>query len=259
MESKKIRPISKFTAIISLFILLISIQSAFAEEKVIIDNLEVQHYRGKTGKWIMPESRKKLKSIIRKFRVTMSEVKQINGSKFKYRDYIFIPYSKEYYEKLKVNGLERKSVNSTKNEYIWPIRRVRRITSTFGMRWGQLHTGVDLPATKGTPVIAALDGRIISVGYSGGHGKSIYVEHRNHFYSRYSHNSVILVKKGDFIKKGQIIALVGSTGNSTGNHLHFEIRYNDIPLNPLDFLPRKEHLKKAHKMKSAMKRRKRRR
>ncbi|MCL2025750.1 MAG: M23 family metallopeptidase, partial [Leptospirales bacterium] len=92
-----------------------------------------------------------------------------------------------------------------------------------------------------------------SCSYNGGHGNTILVAHKNNFYTRYSHNSENLVKPGDEVKKGQIIALAGSTGNSTGPHLHFEIRFNDIPLNPLDFLPTDEDIVIVKHTKSAPK------
>ncbi len=99
-------------------------------------------------------------------------------------------------------------------------------------------------------IVAVMDGRVLSTRYDGGFGRTICMEHRDNFFTRYAHCDVILVKDGDFIRKGQLIGLVGSTGTSTGNHLHFEIRYNDIPLNPLDFLPYKENLRHMHKFRN---------
>lgn len=240
-----------FIATILIFSISIGISSA--GEKTCIDNFDIQEYKGQTGKWILIESKGKLFFYLKKFHVTLKQVKNINGKNFSYGNYLFIPYSEKYLAELKEMGITRTVINSSDSEYIWPISIVGRITSAFGIRWGQFHTGVDLPANQGTPVVAAMDGRVVSAEYTGGHGNSLLIEHRNNLYSRYSHNSVLLVKRGEFVKKGQIIAFVGCTGNSTGNHLHFEVRYKDIPLNPLDFLPIKEHLDKPHFFKSNLK------
>jgi murein DD-endopeptidase MepM/ murein hydrolase activator NlpD len=91
---------------------------------------------------------------------------------------------------------------------------------------------------------------VLSTVYAGGYGLTVEIEHRNNYTTKYAHLSVMFVKKGEFVKKGQLIALVGTTGNSTGPHLHFEIRSNDIPLDPLDFLPRRDSIKILHTLKN---------
>ncbi len=215
---------------------------SYAGEKVIIDNWDFHQYKGKLGLWKLIESKNHLRFILKKYKSTYRDFYSINGRRFDYNSYLFIPYSENSIRELKKKNLKRKSVNVSRDQFIWPIEGVDRITSAFGMRWGVFHNGVDLPKRKGTPVVAAMDGIVIESGYSGGYGNTISVQCRNRIFTRYSHNSVLLVKKGDLVRKGQVIAFVGSTGNSTGNHLHFEIRYKNIPLNPLDFLPKRENI-----------------
>ncbi|MFC1670609.1 M23 family metallopeptidase [Spirochaetota bacterium] len=209
------------------------------------NNNELFHFNGRMGQWLMVDSKKKLGQLMEIYGTTINDIKKVNGREIRYGKFIFIPISNTLLEEDYI--YKEKSPHTGINEFIWPISRVERISSSFGIRWGHFHTGIDMPRAKGTPIVAAMDGRVVYTGYSGGHGNTIYLEHRKKLYSRYSHISVMLVKKGELVKKGQIIALVGSTGNSTGNHLHFEIRYNDIPLNPLDFLPPKNNMKRFHR------------
>jgi murein DD-endopeptidase MepM/ murein hydrolase activator NlpD len=98
------------------------------------------------------------------------------------------------------------------------------------------HTGVDLIAVPGTPVLAAAGGVVAVSSYNSEYGNQIDVDHDNGLTSRYAHLSKSLVKVGDVVMKGQVIANVGSTGRSTGPHLHFEVREKGIPLNPNKFL-----------------------
>jgi murein DD-endopeptidase MepM/ murein hydrolase activator NlpD len=215
---------------------------SYAGEKVPVDNWEIHQYKGNLGLWKLIESKNHLRLALKKFGSSYKEFYAINGRKFKYGSYLFVPYSVNYLSELQKKNLKRKILNVSGDQFIWPIEGVDRITSAFGMRWGVFHNGVDLPKRRGTPVIAAMDGIVIESAYSGGYGNTISIMCRNNIFTRYSHNSVLLVKKGDLVKKGQVIAFVGSTGNSTGNHLHFEIRYKNIPLNPLDFLPKRENI-----------------
>jgi murein DD-endopeptidase MepM/ murein hydrolase activator NlpD len=219
---------------------------AFAEDSIPVDNLTIQEYNGHCGIWATVESQAKLNFYINKFSITMKDVQDINGTTITWGANIFIPYSDKYLKELEDQGIKRETVASQKSDFIWPLANVENISSTFGQRGGRFHTGADMPATKGTPIVAVMDGRVISTRYDGGFGNTVCIEHRDGFLTRYAHNSAIFVKPGDYVKKGQVIALVGSTGNSTGNHLHFEIRYNDIPLNPMDFLPYKENLAESH-------------
>lgn len=222
-----------------LILLTASAVSASAGETVFVDNENIQQYRGHLGRWVHFTSSAVLEKRISETGSSDKEVVKINDADFRKRNLAFVPFSAEYIKKLKSKGISREIRHSGKNEFIWPLGSYDfdHISSPFGYRYGRLHAGADIPAVKGTPVVAAMDGKVVFAAYAHGHGKSILIEHRNHFYTRYSHNSVLLVEKGDYVKKGQIISRVGSTGNSTGNHLHFEVRYNNIPLNPLDFLP----------------------
>lgn len=219
------------------FIFLIYFTQSLFAKSVQVDNYNLQDYRGRTGRWVFVLSYNSLKYLSKKFSVTVESIKEANGGTVQYNRYLFIPFNDEMVAELKKTGKARTELQSNNDEFIWPVENILRITSAFGMRNGELHVGVDLPSYKGTPIVAARDGRVVLSKYIEGYGKLICIEHRNHFYTRYSHNSELFVRYGDYVRKGQIIGLVGSTGNSTGNHLHFEIRYNDIPLNPLDFLP----------------------
>ncbi len=98
------------------------------------------------------------------------------------------------------------------------------------------HTGLDLSGPVGSKVAASNDGRVVSAGYNGAYGNMIDVDHGFGIVTRYGHLSQIKVKKGQEVHKGQIIGIQGSTGRSTGAHLHYEVRYNDRPLNPANFL-----------------------
>ncbi|MFP6654523.1 MAG: LysM peptidoglycan-binding domain-containing M23 family metallopeptidase [Myxococcota bacterium] len=127
--------------------------------------------------------------------------------------------------------------SQTKLRFLWPARG--RLSSRFGMRKGRPHEGIDLAASRGTPIYASESGRVIHSGRMSGYGKVVIVKHAGAFRTVYAHASRLLVRKGAFVERGQKIALVGSTGRSTGPHVHFEIRRSEKPLNPLAFLPRK--------------------
>lgn len=99
-----------------------------------------------------------------------------------------------------------------------------KLTSRYGSRWGRLHGGVDLAGPVGTPVHAAHDGVVVKAEWYGGYGKVVIIKHDNGVYSLYGHNSKWKVTKGQRVKAGQLIALMGNTGFSTGPHSHFEIR-----------------------------------
>ena len=121
-------------------------------------------------------------------------------------------------------------------EFAWPVHG--EIMSPFGMRHGEHHEGIDIRAPKGTLVRAAEAGRVIHADASlAGYGKMIVLKHAGRLYSVYAHNSKLLVEVGQFVEKGQEIAEVGATGNATTSHLHFEIRSNNTPRDPLEFLP----------------------
>ncbi|GKX68472.1 M23 family metallopeptidase [Inconstantimicrobium mannanitabidum] len=110
------------------------------------------------------------------------------------------------------------------------------ITSPYGARWGEVHHGVDIAANYGDPVGAALDGIVVEAGYNDIYGNTLILSHGNGIQTVYGHSSKLLVRVGDEIKKGQIIALAGSTGRSTGPHVHFELRNNGIAINPISYI-----------------------
>lgn len=110
------------------------------------------------------------------------------------------------------------------------------ISSRFGMRWGRTHTGIDIAAQYGSDVKAADGGVVTWVGYDGSYGKLIKIDHGANYVTYYGHLSKYYVKVGQKVYKGQKIGAVGNTGNSTGPHLHFEIRKNGVPTNPLGHL-----------------------
>ncbi|MGF1487015.1 MAG: peptidoglycan DD-metalloendopeptidase family protein [Prochloraceae cyanobacterium] len=123
--------------------------------------------------------------------------------------------------------------------YRWPAKGI--ITSGYGWRWGRLHKGVDIAGPVGTPIFAAAPGKVISAGWnSGGYGNLVKIRHYDGSTTLYAHNSSLLVRRGQSVSQGQMIARMGSTGFSTGPHLHFEIHKGHRgAVNPMAYLPRK--------------------
>ena len=116
----------------------------------------------------------------------------------------------------------------------WPTGGA--VISPFGMRYGRFHSGIDIAAASGAPVVAAEGGRVIRSGWHGGYGICIDISHGNGVVTRYAHLSCTAVSVGTEVQRGQYIGAVGSTGNSTGPHLHFEVIINGQPQNPLNYL-----------------------
>jgi murein DD-endopeptidase MepM/ murein hydrolase activator NlpD len=121
--------------------------------------------------------------------------------------------------------------------------RLSSITSAFGYRSdpfdsenAELHPGIDFRGAKGDPVHVTADGNVVFTGRKGGYGNCIIVQHKNDFQTLYGHLSHVDVKEGQSVKTGDVIGKVGSTGRSTGAHLHYEVRKNGKPINPVKFL-----------------------
>jgi len=120
-------------------------------------------------------------------------------------------------------------------DFAWPVRG--RITSNFGMRGRRPHEGVDIAARSGSLVRSAEAGRVIFSGRMGGYGNVVVVRHDPAYATVYAHHRKNRVRKGRFVDKGGVVGEVGSTGNASGPHLHFELRRDEIAQDPLLFLP----------------------
>ena len=125
---------------------------------------------------------------------------------------------------------------------ILPMGNIKTVSSHFGNRidpftglW-ESHQGVDYPAVTGTPILAIANGTVTQAGYNGGYGNLVEIDHGQGYTSKYGHASQILTRMGQQVQKGQVIALVGSTGHSTGPHLHFEMAQYGQVFNPMAFL-----------------------
>lgn len=159
-----------------------------------------------------------------------------NGKKVEEEDLVTTVKEEPVTEVVLVGTKERPpTVGSGK--YIWPLKDSFTQTSGFGSRWGRQHKGIDLAVSVGTTVYAADGGTVVEAQYSGSYGNVVMIDHQNGQETRYAHNSKLLVKKGDKVYQGQPIAKSGNTGRSTGPHVHFEIRFNGEPRNPLNYLP----------------------
>lgn len=129
-------------------------------------------------------------------------------------------------------------LSSNRPEFLWPVRG--SISSGFGNRGRGFHYGIDITAPKGTPIRASADGLVVASrnsldGYRG-YGKIVVVEHGGGISTIYAHNSKNLVAEGECVRAGQLIGEVGNSGNADGSHLHFEVRSNNKPIDPLVYL-----------------------
>ena len=118
--------------------------------------------------------------------------------------------------------------------FIWPVSGP--VTSPFGMRWGRMHTGIDIGVPYGTPIRAAASGQVIYAGWMDGYGNLVFIDHGRGISTGYAHQSSIAVSNGQAVTQGQVIGYVGCTGHCFGPHLHFEVRVNGTPVDPLGYL-----------------------
>lgn len=131
----------------------------------------------------------------------------------------------------------------SKGNFTWPVPGVNSVTSGFGARWGTFHKGIDISSAGvyGKPIVAADSGRVMMAGWGnygtgyGGYGNVVAIDHGGGYSTLYGHCSRVAVSTGQQVTKGQVIAYVGNTGDSTGAHCHFEIRVNGVAKNPLNW------------------------
>ena len=144
------------------------------------------------------------------------------------------------------SGCQTPSSVATNNGYMWPVPDTGRVTSPFGYRIHpvlgvkKMHTGIDIAKaggqSLGKPIVATVAGTVTHSGVKGSYGNTVFIDHGNGMSSLYAHCSELLVRVGETVTQGQHIANIGSTGRSTGPHLHFEIRENNEPVDPLKYV-----------------------
>ncbi len=127
-------------------------------------------------------------------------------------------------------------IAAEKTPFSLPLKSAFRYTSGFGQRWGRLHAGTDFAASYGTPIYATADGVVTFAGWSSGYGRLVKIKHEFGVETRYAHQSNIRVKVGQRVSRGDRIGDMGNSGNSTGTHLHYEIRVGNKAVNPMTFI-----------------------
>ena len=193
-----------------------------------------------------------LHSIARTYDIDVNRLKRINGIfnplRLQVGARLWIPEARQVLEiHSKKRGAKRgkwknkvklnEDTKAVKGFFIWPVQG--QLTSKFGNRNGRHHDGIDIGARKGAPIVSAADGKVMFSGWGPtGYGLMVIIKHKNNLTTVYAHNSHIHVHKNQVVKQRQKIASVGSTGRSSGPHLHFEVRNDSHAYNPLQYLPK---------------------
>ena len=195
-------------------------EAVLAEKEQVLNMLEEEH-KSIEAQYI--QSRKELDSILKE------EDKLLQKSK-------------EIEQELKKLQEESKKIKYAGGKMLWPAEKGTYISSYFGNRFHpiykvwRMHNGIDIPAAGGTNILAANSGTVIRATWDSGYGYYIIIDHGGGISTLYAHSSKLVAKVGDKVERGQVIAKVGTTGTSTGNHLHFEVRVNGTPVNPLNYV-----------------------
>ncbi|MGH2747232.1 MAG: murein hydrolase activator EnvC family protein [Actinomycetota bacterium] len=127
------------------------------------------------------------------------------------------------------------SLGTSAQGFIWPLNGA--VTSGYGERWGRMHTGIDIDGYSGQPIVASKDGVVIMSSYYSGYGNTVILDHGGGISTLYAHMSGFAVTNGAAVEQGEVVGYVGCTGSCTGDHLHFEVRVNGNPVDPMDYLP----------------------
>jgi murein DD-endopeptidase MepM/ murein hydrolase activator NlpD len=181
--------------------------------------------------------------ICKTYKVSMQDVAELNNIKnparIKAGDYIFIPGAREQLTvrvSQKDSEAESPGIAMKKGLFIWPVKGP--VITQFGINNGFKNDGIDIAVSAGSSVVASYDGQVVFSSDLKGYGKTIIIQHRDKYATVYANNKTNMVKKGDPVKTGQVIAATGGTGEgSSAPHLHFQIREHNQARNPLFYLP----------------------
>ena len=217
----------------------------------IIKNLDILPSKQR-GVYHTVQKGQTLHSIAHTYDIDVNRLKRINGIfnplRLQVGARLWIPEARQVLEiHSKKRGAKRgkwknkvklnEDTKAVKGFFIWPVQG--QLTSKFGNRNGRHHDGIDIGARKGAPIVSAADGKVMFSGWGPtGYGLMVIIKHKNNLTTVYAHNSHIHVHKNQVVKQRQKIASVGSTGRSTGPHLHFEVRNDSHAYNPLQYLPK---------------------
>ena len=192
-----------------------------------------------SGHYILVKPGENIKSLAKEFKVPAWKIKEANRSRSVATGrWVYIPLKR---------GLLSQTQKVSSEYYFehgrlaWPVPSSKRLSSKFGKRWGKAHEGIDIAARTGTSIVAAEKGIVV---YSGndlsGYGNLTVISHPGGLFSIYAHAKKNFTDKGDKVHRGQVIGQVGSTGKATGPHLHFEVRFDSKPMDPLKFVAYKD-------------------
>ncbi|MBN8219841.1 MAG: M23 family metallopeptidase [Spirochaetes bacterium] len=211
------------------------------KEKTVIQPGDTLRIPDRAGVFHKAKKKENLNEIAKKYKVSPEKIRKANGlssTVLAKGSEIFLPGAKPLPE---IHYIRQKV-------FAWPIKAQYRLTSGFGWRVHPIsgnkafHTGIDIGAKMKTPIHAAADGVVAFAGDGGSYGNMILLRHKNGLFTVYGHASKLIAKKGQYVKRGQKIALVGSTGASTGAHLHFEVKSTEKHVNPHIALKKSERV-----------------
>ena len=185
----------------------------------------------RSGRYIFVKDFNFFKEVAKSHHLSIKELKKTNPNyNYEPNQWIFLPIGPgilENYREFRFSGID----------LLWPVPASNTISSSFGERWGKSHEGIDIPAKKGSSILAAEEGEVIFSGNSlKSYGNMAIIKHLDGFFTVYAHASKLHVVKGQKVSRGEVIARVGSTGRSTGPHLHFELRKDTQALDPKSYI-----------------------